>query len=209
MIDLTLKEEDRDSFITKLYLKDDSNKYMIKYASGRIEELDFSISKFNQTLLLMEEQFKKFSEDFFMNNLRIQGRVEAKKLIEALLAMLGVYITVNLPMPELVQIVIVAILSLYSVLYQLEASSIVKYCRATNNIVNLAEKFLGMKDEFKIRITDSKTGNEEDWYLVTLSGIEHISGIGHLEFLSDYLTDDVRLKEKEITEEVLSLRNSL
>lgn len=209
MIDLTLNEKDRDSFITNLYLKENSDKYIVKYASGRLEEQLFSVHNFNASLYRMEEQFLQFRDEYVRNNLRIQGKLEAKKLIEALVAILGVFVTINVPMPEIIQGIIIGILALYSILYQLEATSMVNYGRATNNIVKLASKFLEMKENFKIKITDPKTGNEEDWYLVTLSGIERISGFDHLDFLLDFLTDERKEAERKETEEVLSKRMCL
>lgn len=209
MIDLTLNTKDRDSFITKLYLKENSNKFVVRYASGRLDEQDFTVHNFNVMLYRMEEQFLEFKNDYIKNNLRIQGKYQLKKLVEALLAILGVYVTVNLPIPGIIQGILIGILAIYSFLYQVEASRVIDYGRVTLGIVNLADKFMEMKDKFKIKITDPKSGEEEDWYLITLSGIEQINGLGHLNFLEDILTDETKEFERQKTEDVLENRMCL
>lgn len=209
MIDLTLNDKDRDGFITQLFLKENTDKFIVKYASGRLEEQDFSIHNFNQTLYLMEEQFLKYREAYVKNNLRIQSKIQAKKLVEALIAILGIVVTVNMPIPEIVQGIIVGILALYTFLYQVEASRIIDYGRASIETVKTADKFLQMKDDFKITITDPKTGEDEDWYLVTLAGIERICGLGHLKFLSEMLTDEIKNEERAETERTLNKRMAL
>lgn len=209
MIDLTLNTKDRDSFITKLYLKENSNKFVVRYASGRLDEQDFTVHNFNVMLYRMEEQFLEFKNDYIRNNLRIQGKYQLKKLVEALLAILGVYVTANLPIPGIIQGILIGILAIYSFLYQVEASRVIDYGRATLGIVNLADKFMEMKDKFKIKITDPKSGEEEDWYLISLSGIEQINGLGHLNFLEDILTDETKELERQKTEDVLENRMCL
>lgn len=209
MIDLTLNTKDRDSFITKLYLKENSNKFIVRYASGRLDEQDFTVHNFNVMLYRMEEQFLEFKNDYIRNNLRIQGKYQLKKLVEALLAILGVYVTANLPIPGIIQGILIGILAIYSFLYQVEASRVIDYGRATLGIVNLADKFMEMKDKFKIKITDPKSGEEEDWYLITLSGIEQIDGLEHLNFLEDILTDETKELERQKTEDVLENRMCL
>ena len=203
MIDLTLNEKDRDEFITNLYLKENSNKFIVRYASGRLDEQDFTVHNFNVMLYRMEEQFLEFKNDYIRNNLRIQGKYQLKKLVEALLAILGVYVTANLPIPGIIQGILIGILAIYSFLYQVETSRVIDYGRATLGIINLADKFMEMKDKFKISITDPKSGQEEEWYLFSLSGIEQLYGIEELNFLSEYITDDVKNSEREITENVL------
>ena len=203
MIDLTLNEKDRDEFITNLYLKDGDSKYVVKHASGRIVEENFSIHNFNQRLYKMEEQYLQFREEYVKNNLKLQGKVQARKLIEALIAILGVFLSVNLPLPEIIQGIIVCLLSIYTFLYQVAYSKIINYSRTNVEVVRIADRFLEMKDKFRISITDPKSGQEEEWYLFSLSGIEQLYGIEELNFLSEYITDDVKNSEREITENVL------
>ena len=181
----------------------DNGTYTVFFASGRKETYPFSIHNFQVELYRMEEQFLEFKNDYIRNNLRIQGKYQLKKLVEALLAILGVYVTANLPIPGIIQGILIGILAIYSFLYQVETSRVIDYGRATLVIINLADKFMEMKDKFKISITDPKSGQEEEWYLFSLSGIEQLYGIEELNFLSEYITDDVKNSEREITENVL------
>ena len=94
-------------------------------------------------------------------------------------------------------------MSIYSFLYQIATSKIINYSRTNVEVVRIADRFLEMKDKFRISITDPKSGQEEEWYLFSLSGIEQLYGIEELNFLSEYITDDVKNSEREITENVL------
>lgn len=49
----------------------------------------------------------------------------------------------------------------------------------------------------------------EDWYLITLSGIEQINGLGHSNFLDDILTDETKEFERQKTDDVLENRMCL
>ena len=209
MIDLTLNEKDREGFITKLYLKPDSNKYIIKYASGRLEEMDFSVHNFNVSLLKMEEQFLEYREDYVKNVLRVQSKIQMKKLVEALIAILGIYMTVNTDLPGIIQGILIAVLTMYTFLYQSNRTHLINYGRSLINVVNISNKFLQMKDNFKIIINDPRTGQEEDWYLLSLSTIEQLYDAEHVDILSMMMTDEVKEKEKEETEIILGKRMCL
>lgn len=49
----------------------------------------------------------------------------------------------------------------------------------------------------------------EDWYLITLSGIEQIDGLGHSNFLEAILTDETKELERQKTEDVFENRMCL
>ena len=209
MIDLTLNTKDRDSFITKLYLKEDSNSFIVRYASGRLEEQIFSIHNFNMMLHKMEEQFLQYREEYVKYNARLQSKMHAEKLIEALLGLLGVYFIANIPVPEFIKMLLAAILFLASLYFQTTRSHVINHCCDYLNTVNIASEFIEMKEKFKIKITDPVSGLEEDWYLLTLSGIEEIYSIAELKNLTKIITPEVVEGEKEKTQNELQRIMSL
>ena len=63
MFDLTLKEEEKDSYIVDVVMNDDGT-YTVSFASGRKETYPFNIHNFQVELYRMEEQFLKFMDTF-------------------------------------------------------------------------------------------------------------------------------------------------
>ena len=63
MFDLTLKEEDKDSYIVDVVMNGDGT-YTVSFASGREETFDFNIHNFQVELYRMEEQFSNYSKDY-------------------------------------------------------------------------------------------------------------------------------------------------
>ena len=63
MIDLTLKKEDKDSYITNVRLNEDHT-YTVTYASGREETSPFSIHNYQVELYRMENSFKEHGDEY-------------------------------------------------------------------------------------------------------------------------------------------------
>ncbi len=210
MIDLTLNEKDRDSFITKLYLKDGMEQFIVKYASGRLEEQDFSIHNFNVMLYKMEEQFLEYKDVYGRSLVKLQGRAHARKLIEAIMAIVGVYLTVNMAIPSFIQTMIVILLAGFTFMYQASYSKVSNICQNHLYTLFLADKFMEIKEKFKIQIHDKKTNQEEDWYLVSLSNVDELFGLAHLELLAAGLNEeDVKNQAKDQAEKMLNYRMSM
>ena len=209
MIDITKNAEDKDKFILGVALKEDENKYVIKYASGRSENCDFTVSSLNQVLGLMEEQYLEYRDDYIKEILKENKRATMKQLIEALLAILGVYLSASMPLPNILKILIICVLVVSSICYQKEQSEKVDYNRYAAGVILSADEFLKMKDNFKVRIVDPNTGLEEDWYLLTLSDIQAIVDPKLVGKIAKTITPDMKEEEEHNTTEILEKRMKL
>lgn len=209
MIDITKNAEDKDKFILGVALKEDENKYVIKYASGRSENCDFTVSSLNQVLGLMEEQYLEYRDDYIKEILKENKRATMKQLIEALLAILGVYLSASMPLPNILKILIICVLVVSSICYQKEQSEKVDYNRYAAGVILSADEFLKMKDNFKVRIVDPNTGLEEDWYLLTLSDIQAIVDPKLVGKTAKTITPDMKEEEERNTTEILEKRMKL
>lgn len=209
MIDITKNAEDKDKFILGVALKDDENKYVIKYASGRSENCDFTVSSLNHVLSLMEKQYLEYRDDYIKEILKENKRATMKQLIEALLAILGVYLSASMPLPNILKILIICVLVVSSMCYQKEQSEKVDYNRYAAGVILSADEFLKMKDNFKVRIVDPNTGLEEDWYLLTLSDIQAIVDPKLVGKIAKTITPDMKEEEEHNTTEILEKRMKL
>lgn len=209
MIDITQNEEDKDKYITKVYLKEDANKFIKRYASGRLEEQDFTISQLNQTLFQMEKQYLQYREEFIASTFNKLKKVSINKLIEAFIAIAGVYLTSQIDMPSILKILIATILVVGSICYQRKQSDIEEENESNLRIVATADEFLEHKDKFKIKVKDPNTATEEDWYLLTLSDIETVFEPKLVAKLAQGLTPEAKEEQSQITTEVLEKRMKL
>lgn len=199
MIDLTTREEDKDNFILKVYLKEESPKYGVLYASGRQEEFDFTIHNLNATLLTMERQYHEFKEKFFYEKAAEANKAALHKLIEGLLAIIGVALTVSVDMSSIIKLFISLIIVVCSIFYQKTKTIENAECGRAIDVLAITENFLKNKDQFKIKVTDPITKTEEDWYLLTLSEIEMLEDKREVTVLSKTITDEMRAEESANT----------
>ncbi len=197
MIDLTTRDEDKNNFITKVYLKADIPKYCVLYASGRIEEYDFTIHNFNATLNLMEKQYHAYKEDFFYKKAKEANQAVLNKFKEGLLAVIGIALTTCIDMSIAIKILIYLIIIVSSILYQKEKTKENAECGRLIDIIAMTEVFLENKEQFKIKVKDPITNQEEDWYLLTLSEIETIENKLQVTLIGKTITDEVRKEESE------------
>lgn len=209
MIDITNNEDEKDSFITKVYLKDDANRFVKCYASGRSEEVDFSIEELNKTFTQMEEQFLKYRESFVENSFKQMKRATINKLLEALVAIAGLYFTCNIEIPNILKVIIATILVVGSICYQRNQSEIEKDNEFNLRVVAIADEFLAHKEEFMIKVKNPISGEDENWYLLTLSDIETLYSPNLVSKLAKGLTPEVKDEESRMTSEVLQKRMKL
>lgn len=199
MINLTTEEKDKDSFITKVYLKEESPKYCIQYASGRIEEQDFSVHNLNATLLIMESQYHQYKEAFFKDQAKKANKAVLDKLIEGLLAIIGIALTISIDMSQIIKLFISLIIVVASIFYQKSKTLENAECGRNIDVLSITETFLANKEQFKIRVMDPITHTEEDWYLLTLSEIELLQNKREVTLLANTITDEMRVEESQTT----------
>lgn len=209
MIDLTTNKEDKDKFITHVVLKEESDSFIVSYASGRMEEVLFSLPSLNEFLRKMEIQFLEYKDQFLEQEFKASQKATIKKLIEALLAFLGTMISCSFPIPNVVKALIIAIAAIGSVIYQRVQSDIVEEARSNANVILTAEEFLKRKEDYKIKVIDPTSGLEKDWYLLSLSSIEEIPNARLVNKIADGITPEMREEESIATTETLKKKMNL
>lgn len=197
MIDLTTREEDKNNFIIKVYLKENMPQYCVQYASGRIEEYDFTIHNFNATLSIMERQYNAYKEEFFNMKAKEANRAVLDKFIEGLLAVVGIALTTCLDMSIAIKILISLLIIISSVFYQKHKTEENAECGRLIDVLAITENFLKNKEQFKISVVDPITKTEEDWYLLTLSDIETLEDKIQVTLLAKTITDEIREEESQ------------
>lgn len=209
MIDITKNEEDKDKFITKIFLKDDENSFVVNYASGRQEIRDFTVDDLNTILLEMEKQYLRYRDEYVLRINKENVRITLRKMIEALIAVATLYLTSVIAMPTSLKILIIMILVIYTISYQKNQTDLLNENRYGAQTILTADEFLKHKEDFKIRIIDPNTGLESDWYLLTLSDIEKVFEPKLVSKLASGLSSEAKEEQGEITTEILQKRMKL
>ncbi|MDE5888857.1 MAG: hypothetical protein K2H20_02435, partial [Bacilli bacterium] len=197
MIDLTTREKDKNNFITKVYLKEDTPKYCVQYASGRIEEYDFTIHNFNASLSLMEQQYHAYKEEFFYKKAKEANLAAINKLKEGVLALVGIVLTTCVDMSIAIKILMSLLIVVCSVFYQKSKTKENAACGRAIDVLAITEKFLANKEQFRISVTDPITNTEEDWYLLTLTDIEAIENKLQVTLIGSAITEEIKEEESK------------
>ena len=192
MIDLTLKKEDKDSYITNVKLNED-NTYTVTYASGKEETSPFSIHNYQVNLYRMENSFNKYNEEYLK---RVWNNGPTRAYLLGMFLVLDACYT-NFMVKDGVNIFNIILLGLM-ILQQVPRfidffTSLKKYLLAKKK-VELYKIYLENKEQFKVPVKDSN-GKDEDWYLVDLSNIDQFEDVKEL---NDYvLTLTSKVKEEQ------------
>lgn len=206
MIDITKNEEDKDKFILGVALKENINSYLINYASGRQEERPFTIRSLNEVIMMMERQYLEYRDQYVEKVFDENKNATLKKLIEALMSVAGLFLTATIPLPKVLQIIIIMILAVGTICYQRKQSDIINDNRYNVNVILTADEFLKRKEDFKIKVIDPNTNLEEDWFLLTLSDIQNVLTPKLINKIADGITPEIKEEEKYNTSEILKMR---
>lgn len=203
MIDLTTNAKDKDSFITKVFMDDESPFYHVIYASGREEVRDFSVHNLNATFLMMERQFLEFKDEYLDKIEQYRLKLNIAKLKECFLAIVGIFLTTAMPFPGILKAIIDLIIIICSLYYQKNKSKALVVCNSSENVIAVASEYLKSKSNFITKVYDPKTKSEEDWYLVTLSEIEEFASPRQLSLIGNGLNSSIKEEEAQRTNKVL------
>lgn len=193
MFDLTLKNDDKDSYIVDVHMNDDGT-YTVKFASGREEDFEFSIHNFQVELYRMEEQFNNYEKGY------LDRVYPAGKMRTALLGMLlvvdimafknmleegftfsgvwclayGMYVLLSRGIPQLKQRKL--------------------YVEAKKKIAVL-KKYFENREELKVQVVNPYTEKEEDWYLIDLGNIDQFDDVKDYDEYVSGLTPERKREE--------------
>ena len=181
MIDLTLKKEDKDSYITNLRLNEEHT-YTVTYASGREETCPFSIHNYQVELYRMENSLKEYGDEY-VKRIWNNGPMRAY-ILGLLLVADGLYIsTIVKNGANVFNIIFLGLIILQQVPRFIEFFVGLRKHLLAKKKVELYKIYLENKDQFKIPVKDYN-GRDEDWYLVDLGNIDQFDDVNAL---NDYL----------------------
>ena len=189
MLDLTLKKEDKDSYITNVKYNEDGT-YTVTYASGREETNPFSVHNYQVELFRMERQFNEYNEEY-VQRIWNNGPIRAF-LLGTLLIADAFYISYICDSgPNVFNILLLSLMVLQQVPRFIDFFIGLKKYLFAKKKVEVIKEYLGNKNQFSVPVED-KNGREEDWYLVDLGNIDQFEDV---KSLNDYvltLTPEVR-----------------
>ena len=181
MIDLTLKKEDKDSYITNVRLNEDHT-YTVTYASGREETSPFSIHNYQVELYRMENSFKEHGDEY-VKRIWNNGPMRAY-ILGLLLVADGLYLsTIIKNGANVFNIIFLGLMLLQQVPRFIEFFVGLKKYLLAKKKVELYKTYLENKSQFSVPVKDSN-GRDEEWYLVDLANIDQFENVKEL---NDYL----------------------
>ena len=178
MVDLTVNEKDKDNFITDVALGVGNGKYLVSYASGRTVEEDFSVHNFNVELRKMERQFYEYKKSYLEKINNIASKALFKKMISTILFFTELYFVTQSDIPMFLKISLGIIFALSCLIQRIKQNFELNQCGLAFKYIEMVEKYLKIKENFRVDVLDPYTGKEEDWYIVNLGNIDSVFNNG-------------------------------
>lgn len=172
MLDLSKYADNKDSYIVSIAIDELFDKFKVTYATGRIEEHDFSIHNYQVYLYRMEQQFNLYKKDF-EKDLNAQFNEEVKKcIITNVVTMMGIAITCGFDIHLAIKIILAFLGSMF-VIYNLNkvADKRKEVMREADKAA-MVEVLMQHKEDIALNVVDPATGREEKWYMVDVNNIE-------------------------------------
>ena len=202
MLDLSKYANDKDSYIVSVAIDELFDKFKVTYASGKVEEHDFSIHNYQVYILRMEEQFHLYKKDY-EKDLNEQFTEEVKKcVITNVVTMMGIAITCGFDIHLAIKILLAFVGSLF-VIYNLN-----KVANKRKEVITEADKaamvevLIQHKKDIELNVVDPVTGREEKWYMVDVNNIEQFTSAYELAmYAMPYRVPQVKEEmEKDMTQ---------
>lgn len=202
MLDFSKYAEDKDSYIVSIAIDELFDRFKVTYASGKVEEHDFSIHNYQVYILRMEEQYRLYKNDY-EKDLNEQFTEEVKKcVITNVVTMMGIAITCGFDIHLAIKILLAFVGSLF-VIYNLN-----KVANKRKEIMTEADKaamvevLIQHKKDIELNVVDPVTGREEKWYMVDVNNIEQFTSAYELAmYAMPYRVPQVKEEmEKDMTQ---------
>ena len=204
MIDLTIKEKDKNYYITKVELGDDYKTYKVSYASGREETFPFSIHNYNVDIRRMEKQYYQYKDEYSKAIMEQALAVLKDKAEKIAIALLSTAIVFNITDNRVLRIISIITALLYAGVNHLKSKALLLVYGTSLEYINQVERYLDKKDEFIIPITNPRNNEEEEWYLVNMGDVEKTIFQPEIyNQIADQLSDEVKQELSESITEVL------
>lgn len=205
MLDITTNLKEKENFITKVYVKENDPNYHILYANGLEMERKFTVHNFNATLEQMEEQLVVYKKDYLAKVDEFYQEIIKKQILEIGIGLLGIYLTINMDLNNMIKIIISILIMALEFYLQLKNRLNKINCQVSYEKINLYESFIQNKENFSVPVIDPLTNTKENWYMINLSDIDDLENFALYNQI--YASLDEETKEVEGHAITLKLKN--
>lgn len=193
MIDLTVKDSDKDYYIVDMEILDDGT-YIVRYASGREEVFPFSIHNFKADLFRMERQYVEYGDNYLERefpNIKIRGI-----LLSTILFLNVSYIYLMVTDTIDTFMIFMFIYMFYSLVVRgiPYLGELKKYITVRDKL-EVIKLYLENKKQFLVDIELENSKDVEEWSLINLANIDQFNNVDELNQYALDLTDEERVRE--------------
>lgn len=193
MIDLTVKDSDKDYYIVDMEILDDGT-YIVRYASGREEVFPFSIHNFKADLFRMERQYVEYGDNYLERefpNIKIRGI-----LLSTILFLNVSYIYLMVTDTIDTFMIFMFIYMFYSLVVRgiPYLGELKKYITVKDKL-EVIKLYLENKKQFLVDIELENSKDVEEWSLINLANIDQFNNVDELNQYALDLTDEERVRE--------------
>lgn len=177
MLDFSKYSDDKDSYIKMIAIDEFFEYFKVFYASGRVEEHDFTIHNYHVYINRMEKQFNLYKYDFQADINKCFSDEARKNLIANVMIVVGILMSCSMDINLIIKIILF-FLGGYIILYNLK--KIIKIKEKLMELVNkaaLIEILLEHKEEIALDVLDPISGNKEKWYMVDINNIGQFQSV--------------------------------
>ena len=166
VIDLSTSEEEKKSYVMNLELSEDCSEYIVTYADGHKANFPFSIHNFNAEIYRMISRFKEKKREYTDVATKMLTGSLIKEVKTTIVSLIGLVLTASIPMPNVMRIIIIALMVLYNLFIIIGHRATVKMIGTTLEMLEAEEYCFDMLDKFKVEVTDPHNGSKEEWFLM-------------------------------------------
>lgn len=193
MIDLTVKDSDKDYYIVDMEILEDGT-YIVRYASGREEVFPFSIHNFKADLFRMERQYVEYGDNYLERefpNIKIRGI-----LLSTILFLNVSYIYLMVTDTIDTFMIFMFIYMFYSLVVRgIPYLGELKKYMTVRDKLEVIKLYLENKKQFLVDIELENSKDVEEWSLINLANIDQFNNVDELNQYALDLTDEERVRE--------------
>lgn len=175
MVDLSKYAEDKDGYILRTEINDDFTKFKVVYASGRVEEFDFSIHNYQVYLYIMEDQFNRYSK-CYKREIGMEYTKEMKSaMLWSLIDIASIFFTCNMDFAIGGKIVL-AFIAVLALLHNVSKIGMAKQKlqhKAMKTVV--VESYIANREKFSVDVKDPISGRDEKWYVIDFNSLDQFN----------------------------------
>ena len=178
MLDLSKYADNKDSYIVNLEIDKLFDKFKVTYASGKVEENDFSIHNYQVYVLRMEEQFKLYKDNFMRDVEKKYVKKIGEVIIQNIIVIAGIIFQTSLDIHYGFKI-LVGLLGILFILYNIYRLIMYKGVSLKEETDKLALIDLAIKhkEDVALDVIDPVTGNNEKWYMVDVNNVDQFASV--------------------------------